>query len=161
MRLKNYARGEWVEGTGAGTALVHAVTGEQFGEASSGGLDFGAMVEYARNVGGPRLRRLTFHERARMLKALAQYLMRRKDEFYPLSAATGATKGDSWVDIEGGIGVLFVYASKGRRRAGPSSAATSASRGRGWASTSTPSTSPSGGCSRSSPPPSSPGSRRS
>src|SRR5688572_15071004 len=115
MRLKDYERGEWVEGTGAGTALVHAVTGEQFGEASSGGLDFGAMVEYARSVGGPRLRRQTFHERARRLKRLAQYLMGRKDEFYPLSAATGATRGDSWVDIEGGIGVLFVYASKGRR----------------------------------------------
>jgi oxepin-CoA hydrolase/3-oxo-5,6-dehydrosuberyl-CoA semialdehyde dehydrogenase len=115
MRLKNYALGDWVEGKGTGTALVHAVTGEVFGEASSEGLDFGAMVEYARDVGGPRLRRLTFHQRARMLKALAQYLMARKDEFYALSAATGATKSDSWVDIEGGIGVLFVYASKGRR----------------------------------------------
>ncbi len=115
MRLGNYARGEWVEGTAPYTELVHAVTGETIGEASSEGLDFGAMVEYARNVGGPKLRRMTFHARARMLKAMAQYLMGRKEEFYPLSAATGATRGDSWVDIEGGIGVLFVYASKGRR----------------------------------------------
>ena len=115
MRLKNYALGEWVEGSGTGTALVHAVTGEPLGEASSEGLDFGAMLDYARTVGGPKLRRMTFHQRARMLKAMAQYLMGRKDEFYPLSASTGATKQDSWVDIEGGIGVLFVYASKGRR----------------------------------------------
>ncbi|HEY0970416.1 MAG TPA: phenylacetic acid degradation bifunctional protein PaaZ [Gemmatimonadales bacterium] len=115
MRVRNYALGEWVEGTGSGDALHHAVTGEQIGTAGSGGLDFGAMVEYARNVGGPKLRRMTFHQRARMLKAMAQYLMARKDEFYALSAATGATKQDSWVDIEGGIGVLFVYASKGRR----------------------------------------------
>jgi len=115
MRLKNYAVGEWVEGEGVETPLVHAVTGETFGEASSRGLDFRAMVEYARTVGGPKLRRMTFHQRARMLKAMAQHLMARKDEFYALSAATGATKQDSWVDIEGGIGVLFVYASKGRR----------------------------------------------
>ena len=82
-------------GSGQGTPLVHAVTGEQIAEASSEGLDFAAMLEYARTVGGPALRRLTFHERARMLKALAQYLMERKDEFYRVSAATGATKADS------------------------------------------------------------------
>ncbi|HEU4629662.1 MAG TPA: phenylacetic acid degradation bifunctional protein PaaZ [Gemmatimonadaceae bacterium] len=115
MRLKNYAVGQWVEGSGAGTPLHHAVTGEPIAVAGSEGLDFGAMVDYARTVGGPRLRTMTFHERARMLKAMAQYLMARKDEFYPISAATGATRGDSWIDIEGGIGVLFVYASKGRR----------------------------------------------
>jgi oxepin-CoA hydrolase/3-oxo-5,6-dehydrosuberyl-CoA semialdehyde dehydrogenase len=115
MRLKNYAVGEWVEGSGTGTTLHHAVTGEPVAEAGSEGLDFGAMVRHARDVGGPRLRNMTFHERARMLKAMAQHLMARKDEFYPVSAATGATRNDSWIDIEGGIGVLFVYASKGRR----------------------------------------------
>jgi oxepin-CoA hydrolase / 3-oxo-5,6-dehydrosuberyl-CoA semialdehyde dehydrogenase len=115
MRLRNYARGEWVTGTGPGTDLFHAVTGEKIAEASSGGLDFGAMLDHARTVGGPNLRRLTFHERARMLKAMALYLSERKDDFYALSSATGATKADSWIDIDGGIGTFFVYASKGRR----------------------------------------------
>ena len=115
MRLKNFALGEWIEGKGDGTPLYHAVTGADVASASSEGLDFKAMVEYARNVGGPNLRRLTFHERARMLKAMAQYLTERKDAFYELSAATGATKTDSWIDIDGGFGTFFVYASKGRR----------------------------------------------
>src|SRR5688500_17934672 len=73
------------------------------------------MLEYGRKTGGPALRTMTFHARARMLKALAAYLMERKDRFYEVSAATGATKTDSWVDIEGGIGTLFSYASRGRR----------------------------------------------
>ena len=115
MRLKNFVLGESVEGAGDGTPLLHAVTGEQVGVAGTDGLDFKAILDYGRTVGGPALRRMTFHERARMLKALARYLMDRKDEFYPVSAATGATKSDSWIDIEGGIGTLFVYASKGRR----------------------------------------------
>src|SRR4051794_16904016 len=98
--LGNYVNGEWVAGAGQSAHLFHAVTGEKIGEASTGGIDFEAMVEYARKVGGPALRRLTFHERALQLKAMAQYLMARKDEFYLVSAATGATKQDSWVDIE-------------------------------------------------------------
>src|SRR2546423_4196506 len=114
-RLENYAAGEWVRGTGKGTELFHAVTGEKIGEASSEGLDFKAMVDYARCVGGPALRKMTFHERARMLKAIATHLMARKEDFYRVSFATGATKGDNWIDIDGGIGTLFVYASKGRR----------------------------------------------
>ena len=114
-RLESYAAGEWVRGTGKGTDLFHAVTGEKIGEASSSGLDFKAMVDYARRVGGPALRKMTFHERARMLKAMAAYLTGRKEEFYAISAATGATKGDSWIDIDGGFGTFFVYASKGRR----------------------------------------------
>src|SRR5262245_56041511 len=108
-RLRNYVAGEWVTGTGKATDLFHAVTGDKIGEASTGGVDFGAMVKYAREVGGPALRSLTIHDRARRLKALAQYLMERKDTFYAVSAATGATKGDSWIDIEGGIGTLFAY----------------------------------------------------
>lgn len=114
-RLGNYAQGEWLIGEGRATDLHHAVTGEKVAEATTGGIDFAGMVEYAKRVGGPALRRLTFHERALMLKAMAQHLMARKDEFYLVSAATGATKTDSWVDIEGGIGTFFAYASRGRR----------------------------------------------
>jgi len=114
-RLLNYVAGEWVEGTGKFSVLHHAVTGAPVAEASTEGVDFARMVDYARRVGGPALRKMTFHERALMLKAMAQYLTLRKDDFYAVSAATGATKGDSWIDIDGGIGTLFVYASKGRR----------------------------------------------
>jgi len=115
IRLRNYALGEWVEGAGAGTPLYHAVTGDEVARASSEGLDFAAMAAYGRTVGGPSLRALTFHQRARILKALAQYLTARKDEFYRISAWTGATKGDTWIDVDGGIGTLFAYASRGRR----------------------------------------------
>ena len=115
MTLMNYALGQWVEGTGKTADLVHAVTGEKIGEASSGGLDFKAMTEYARNVGGPALRALTFHQRAAMLKGLARHLMEQKEKFYTLSAMTGATRADSWVDIDGGIGTFFAYSSRGRR----------------------------------------------
>ena len=114
-RLENFVNGHWVRGTGAGTDLFHAVTGEKIAEASTEGIEFGGMVEYARRVGGPALRRLTFHQRALMLKAMAQALMERKEEFYAVSAATGATRTDSWIDIEGGIGTFFAYASRGRR----------------------------------------------
>jgi len=114
-KLKNYVQGTWVEGEGAGTALINAVTGDKIGEATSKGLDFKGMLDYARRTGGPALRKMTFHERALMLKALALYLTEKKALFYALSSATGATKADSWIDIDGGIGNLFVYASKGRR----------------------------------------------
>jgi oxepin-CoA hydrolase/3-oxo-5,6-dehydrosuberyl-CoA semialdehyde dehydrogenase len=114
-RLENYVNGQWVSGTGKAADLFHAVTGEKIAEATTGGIDLKGMVDYATGVGGPALRKMTFHERALMLKAMAQYLMSRKDEFYLVSAATGATKQDSWVDIEGGIGTLFAYASRGRR----------------------------------------------
>ena len=115
MRLRNYALGHWVEGTGTPTELFHAVTGEPVATASSAGLDFEAMARYARTVGGPKLRRMTFHQRALMLKEMAKYLTERKEALYTCSAATGATRADSWIDIDGGIGTLFVYASKGRR----------------------------------------------
>jgi len=115
MRLKNYVQGQWVEGSGPAVALHDAVTGAVVAEATTGGIDFKRVLEYARQTGGPALRTMTIHQRARMLKAMAQYLMGRKDELYAVSAATGATKGDSWVDIEGGIGTFFTYASKGRR----------------------------------------------
>jgi oxepin-CoA hydrolase/3-oxo-5,6-dehydrosuberyl-CoA semialdehyde dehydrogenase len=113
--LFNYAEGAWVQGSGARTLLHHAVTGAVIAEAGSGGLDFGGMVRHARTEGGPALRAMTFHQRARMLKALAQYLTARVESYYAVSAATGATRRDGWVDIEGGIGTLFAFASRGRR----------------------------------------------
>lgn len=115
MKLGNYVAGRWVEGAGEGTPLLHAVTGDLVAHAGSDGVDFRAMLDHARRVGGPALRRLTFHQRARLLKAMALHLTERKEDFYALSAATGATRADSWIDIDGGIGTFFVYASKGRR----------------------------------------------
>lgn len=114
-QLKNYAEGNWVTGKKEGEVLHNAVTGDALYTASSDGLDFGAMMDYARKVGGPALRKLTFHERGRMLKALAMYLLERKEYFYEISSYTGATRSDSWVDIEGGIGNLFTYASLRRQ----------------------------------------------
>src|SRR6476661_4469916 len=115
MRLQSYAQGDWVTGSGKPAELFHAVTGGKVGEATSEGLDFKCMLEYGRRVGGPKLRAMTFHQRARMLKAMAQHLMAGKEELYQVSAATGATKADSWIDIEGGIGTFFAYGSQGRR----------------------------------------------
>jgi len=114
-QLKNYAEGKWVNGKKEGETLHNAITGKAMFTASSDGLDFGAMTHYARKVGGPALRKLTFHERGRMLKALALYLLERKEYFYTVSAYTGATRADSWVDIEGGIGNLFANASLRRQ----------------------------------------------
>ena len=114
-RLQNYALGEWTEGTGSGVPLLNAVNGSEIAVASSDGLDFKAMLAYGRTVGGPTLRAMTFHQRARILKALAQYLTARTEEFYLVSSWTGATRGDSWIDIDGGFGTLFAYASRGRR----------------------------------------------
>ena len=115
IQLKNYAEGKWVKGTKEGETLHNAITGAAIYNASSDGLDFGAMMHYARKVGGPALRKLTFQQRGRMLKALALYLMERKEYFYEVSANTGATRIDSWVDIEGGIGNLFANASLRRQ----------------------------------------------
>jgi len=115
MKLKSYAQGQWVEGAGDGVGVYNAVNGAEIARVTSDGLDFGAMMDYARKIGGPRLRRMTFHERARMLKAMAKHLLGQKKKFYGLSAATGATKTDSWIDIDGGISTFFVYSSKGRR----------------------------------------------
>src|SRR6187549_125782 len=114
-QLKNYAEGAWRTAKTEGEPLHNAVTGEAIYTASSEGLDFGAMMNYARQVGGPLLRKLTFQERGRMLKALALYLLERKEYFYKISSYTGATRVDSWVDIEGGIGNLFANASLRRQ----------------------------------------------
>ncbi len=114
-KLHNYAYGQFIEGDGEGQALYNAITGAEVATASSAGLDFAKMCDYARTVGGPKLRKMTFHERGMMLKALAMHLMEKKDLFYKISWATGATKADSWVDIEGGIGNLFAYSSLRRQ----------------------------------------------
>jgi oxepin-CoA hydrolase/3-oxo-5,6-dehydrosuberyl-CoA semialdehyde dehydrogenase len=115
MKLKSYICGRWHEGTGEGTLLRDATTGAVIAQASTDGVDFRAVLDYARRTGGPALRELTFHQRAALVKQLAKFLTERKDEFYALSYATGATKSDSWIDIDGGIGTLFVFASKGAR----------------------------------------------
>ena len=107
----NYALGKWIKGDGEGAPLFNAITGEEMGKASSKGLDFAEMMDYARKVGGPKLRKMTFQERGLMLKALALHLHSIKNKFYALSAETGATKVDSWIDIEGGIGNIFANAS--------------------------------------------------
>jgi oxepin-CoA hydrolase / 3-oxo-5,6-dehydrosuberyl-CoA semialdehyde dehydrogenase len=115
MQLQSFAAGKWHAGTRNLVALRDATTGAVVANSSADGLDYRAMLEHARKVGGPNLRKLTFHERAALLKALAKRLGEYKEEFYNLSYATGATKSDSWIDIDGGVSTLFVYASKGTR----------------------------------------------
>ena len=115
MKLQNYVLGEWVTGGGKGKELFNAVNGELIVTASSDGIDFGEMLQYGRSTGGPALRKMTFHERGRMLKALAFYLSERKAAYYDISYLTGATKVDSWIDIDGGIGNLFAYSSLRRQ----------------------------------------------
>ena len=115
LKLLNYAADRWVAGDGGLAEVMSAVTGEVVAETGSGGLDFASMLDHARKVGGPALRKLTFHQRAWMLKDLANAIMARKEELYELSYATGATRGDGWIDIEGGAGTLFSFSSKGRR----------------------------------------------
>ncbi|AUX77380.1 phenylacetic acid degradation bifunctional protein PaaZ [Sinorhizobium fredii] len=114
-RLESYVGGAWMRGASDGAALLDAATGAPVAMIDSTGIDFAAALAYGREKAGPALRRMSFHERAAMLKALAEALMDRKEEFYALSTPTGATRTDSWIDIEGGIGTLFSYASKGKR----------------------------------------------
>ncbi|MBD0368439.1 MAG: phenylacetic acid degradation bifunctional protein PaaZ, partial [Flavisolibacter sp.] len=114
-KLQNYISGKWIEGEGDGQVLYDAVTGDAVAAATTKGLDFEAMLQYGRGIGNAALRKLTFHERGRMLKVLAMYLMERKEKFYQISYHTGATKADSWIDIEGGIGNLFSNASLRRK----------------------------------------------
>lgn len=114
-KIGNYACGNWVNGDGDGQALFNAVNGEEIFRASSQGLDFAAMLDYGRKTGNRALRKMTFQERGRMLKALALHLRNHLDRFYAISYNTGATRADSWVDIEGGIGNLFSYASLRRK----------------------------------------------
>ncbi len=108
-------RGKWIEGEGEGQVLFDAVTGVPICTAGSAGVDFQQMLDYARNTGNPVLRKMSFHERGRMLKALALHLQTQLEKFYRISYQTGATRADSWIDIEGGIGNLFSYASLRRK----------------------------------------------
>ncbi len=114
-QLQSYVRGGWQSGRGPHAALRDASTGELVAEASSGGIDFAAVLQFARIRGGAALRALTFHQRAGLLKALAKRLSECKEELYALSYCTGATRDDSWIDIDGGIGAVFAFAGKGAR----------------------------------------------
>src|SRR3954462_5656843 len=114
-QLLNYAFDRWTPGEGQLAELTSAIDGAAVATMGSGGLDFGGMLHHARETGGPALRKLTFHERARMLKALGQAIMARKEELYELNYLTGATRKDGWIDIEGGARTLLSLSSKGRR----------------------------------------------
>jgi oxepin-CoA hydrolase / 3-oxo-5,6-dehydrosuberyl-CoA semialdehyde dehydrogenase len=114
-KLGNYVTGRWIPGEGEGTVLYNAVNGEPVAAATTRGLDFESILEYARNTGNPALRKMTFHQRGNMLKSLAIHLRKHLDTFYQHSYLTGATRADSWVDIEGGIGNLFANASLRRK----------------------------------------------
>jgi len=113
--LESYVAGGWFAADDEGQPLLDAATGEEVARVSATGVDLGAMTDHARVVGGPAIRALTFHERAGLLKAVAKRLTEVKDELYELSYRTGATKRDSMVDIDGGIGTVFSIASKGTR----------------------------------------------
>ena len=115
MKLGNYITGKWIEGDGEGQELYNAVTGDVIASATTKGLDFASLLDYGKKTGSPALRKMTFQERGRMLKALALHLLEHKEKFYALSYKTGATRTDSWVDIEGGIGNLFSNASLRRK----------------------------------------------
>ena len=109
-KLENYILGKWVVGNGDGVPMYDAITGEVIALSDTKGLDFEATLQYGREKGGV-LRKMTFQERGNMLKKLALHLNKHKEKFYELSYRTGATKIDSWIDIEGGFGNLFANAS--------------------------------------------------
>ncbi len=115
MKIESYACGAWTAGSDDGVEVRNAINGEPIGRVSSSGLDFADMLSYGRQHGGSALRRMTIHERANMLKALAKHLLDKKEDFYTISAMTGATRADGWVDIEGGIGTVFAYSGIARR----------------------------------------------
>ncbi|MEP1941625.1 MAG: phenylacetic acid degradation bifunctional protein PaaZ, partial [Sulfitobacter sp.] len=113
--VKSYAAGQWIGSDSAAREIRSAVTGAVIARAGNSALDVHEMLDHARRVGGPNLRKMTFHQRAKMLKALAAYLGQHKQRLYDISFATGATQNDNLIDIDGGIGTMFVFASKGRR----------------------------------------------
>lgn len=114
MKIQSYVNGQWMSGDGRAQQCLNAINDEVIGEINSLTSGFDALLDYGRNA-GPALRQLTIHQRAEMIKALAKYLLDRKEEFYRISYLTGATKADSWVDIEGGIGTMFSYSGIARR----------------------------------------------
>jgi len=115
MKSASYCYGSWVEGQGEGVAVHNAINGDLICKVSSEGLDFKKMVEYGRDIGGKALREMTIHERATALKNLGKYLLAKKEHLYAISAKTGATKVDSWIDIEGGLSTMFSYSGIARR----------------------------------------------
>ena len=115
VKLGNFIQGKWVEGDGDGQLLYNAVTGIPIASATSKGLDFESILHYARETGNKVLRKMTFQQRGRMLRALALHLLEHKEKFYQISYQSGATRVDSWIDIEGGIGNLFSNASLRRK----------------------------------------------
>ncbi|MEA1071602.1 phenylacetic acid degradation bifunctional protein PaaZ [Sphingomonas sp. LY29] len=115
-QLLNFAQDRWIAGDAASqSSLVSAIDGTEVASTGSGGIDFKAMLDHARAVGGPALRAMTFHDRARLLKSLGLAILERKEELYELNYLTGATRKDGWIDIEGGAGTLLSFSSKGRR----------------------------------------------
>lgn len=115
MKIQSYVNGEWCSGNGRVDTLVNSVNDEVIGEVHSLDSGFDQILDYGRSVAGPELRKLTIHDRAERIKLLAKYLLDRKNDFYRISYMTGATKADSWVDIEGGIGTMFSYTGIARR----------------------------------------------
>ncbi len=114
-QLLNYERDRWIAGDSGLSDIASAIDGSIVATTGSGGVDFKAMLDHARTVGGPALRQMTFHDRARMLKGLGLAIMERKEELYDLNPMTGATRKDGWIDIEGGAMTLLSFSSKGRR----------------------------------------------
>ena len=119
QQLASYLSGAWQTGRGRARTIHHAITGAALWEVTSEGLDMAQARRFAIERGGKALQAMTFIERSAMLKAVAKHLLEQKDQFYAISAQTGATRADSWVDIEGGIGTLFTYAGLGSREAHP------------------------------------------
>ena len=113
--VHSFAAGQWIAPGAGARSIASAITGEVIAQAGNDTLDVQAMLAHARDVGGPALRKMTFHDRARMLKAVALYLMERKQALYDLSYDTGATLSDHKIDVDGGIGTMLVFAAKGRR----------------------------------------------
>ena len=115
INVQSYAAGTWVSPDKSARAIHSAVTGEKIAQAGTTALDYQAMLDHAKKEGGHALRAMNFHDRARGLKAMATYLNTHKEQLFELSFLAGSTRSDSWVDIDGGIGTLFAFASKGRR----------------------------------------------
>ena len=115
QKLGNFVIGRWIEGRGELQTISDAVTGIPIYQTGTGGIDFQELLQFARNRGNANLRKMSFHERGKMLKALALHLQDHLENFYRISYQTGATRADSWIDLEGGIGNLFSYASLRRK----------------------------------------------
>ncbi|MBV7397220.1 phenylacetic acid degradation bifunctional protein PaaZ [Mameliella sediminis] len=115
LEVSSFAAGQWIAPGAGAREIENAVTGATMARAGNDALDVAAMLEFARTKGGPALRAMSFHQRAKMLKALGKHLSQHKQALYDLSFNTGATAKDHFIDVDGGIGTLMVFASKGRR----------------------------------------------